>query len=149
MDEHDRDDRHTWIAALYFCAVTILTVGYGDVRPTTTAGKLYVIFFILVAACLASVLLSRVAERIPDPDRASRIISRKKERVMRVDVAKLRERIRSNRGPFAVAASKPVDPTTTRRPARRNSIARRTTPRRRRRKTPSGKTDPNTSSPKR
>ena len=106
VDEHDRDDRHTWIAALYFCAVTILTVGYGDVRPTTTAGKLYVIFFILVAACLASVLLSRVAERIPEfQDRASRIISRKKERVMRVDVAKLRERIRSNRAGRSPSAS--------------------------------------------
>lgn len=106
LDEHDRDNRHTWTDALYFCAVTILTIGYGDVRPTTPAGKLYVIFFILVAACLASVFLSHVSEWILDAqDRASQIISRKNERAIRVDVAELRERIESNQAGRSPSAS--------------------------------------------
>jgi voltage-gated potassium channel len=34
--------------ALYFCVVTLATVGYGDITPTTDAGKVFTIFYIVV-----------------------------------------------------------------------------------------------------
>ena len=44
----EHDAFHTWIDTTYFVFITILTIGYGDVFPTTDAGKSYVIVFILV-----------------------------------------------------------------------------------------------------
>jgi voltage-gated potassium channel len=33
--------------SLYFCVVTLATVGFGDLHPTTDAAKLFTIFYIL------------------------------------------------------------------------------------------------------
>lgn len=38
----------TVLDALYFCVVTLGTVGYGDITPTTDIGKLFTIFYIIV-----------------------------------------------------------------------------------------------------
>lgn len=35
-----------WIDALYFCAATLSTVGYGDLAPQTEAGKLFTVVYI-------------------------------------------------------------------------------------------------------
>jgi len=41
-------ERFSWLNAVYFCVVTLATVGYGDITPKTNAGKLFTIFYILV-----------------------------------------------------------------------------------------------------
>lgn len=38
----------TWIDSIYFCVVTLTTVGYGDYAPTTDEGKIFTIFYILM-----------------------------------------------------------------------------------------------------
>jgi hypothetical protein len=35
------------IDAVYFCVVTLATVGYGDLHPTTDVGKVFTVFYIL------------------------------------------------------------------------------------------------------
>ena len=37
-----------FIDALYFCVITLTTIGYGDFSPQTTEGKLFTIFYILI-----------------------------------------------------------------------------------------------------
>ncbi len=37
-----------WIDCLYFSVVTLTTVGYGDIAPTTSAGKMFTIFYIVL-----------------------------------------------------------------------------------------------------
>jgi len=37
-----------WIDCLYFSVVTLTTVGYGDIAPTTAAGKIFTIFYIII-----------------------------------------------------------------------------------------------------
>ena len=37
----------TFVDALYFCAMSLGTVGYGDVVPTTDVGKLFTVFYVL------------------------------------------------------------------------------------------------------
>ena len=35
------------VDAVYFCVVTLATVGYGDLHPTTEVGKIFTVFYIL------------------------------------------------------------------------------------------------------
>ena len=92
-DEHTKKF-HTWIDTMYFVFITILTIGYGDVYPTTDAGKSYVIVFILVGACLGSVILGYVAEWVlATQERVLEAIARRRARVMSADVEKIRERL--------------------------------------------------------
>jgi voltage-gated potassium channel len=35
------------VNAIYFCVVTLGTVGYGDITPTTDVGKLFTVFYII------------------------------------------------------------------------------------------------------
>ncbi len=69
-----------WIDSLYFSTVTLATVGYGDFHPTTSAGKLFTILFILIGVGIfvgiftvisrASVTLG-TAPQSPDPSNPS------------------------------------------------------------------------------
>jgi len=62
----------TWIEAFYFSVVTLSTVGYGDLHPTSDATRLFTALFILagVGIVLASLtvigtgLLGRREQRI-------------------------------------------------------------------------------------
>ena len=92
-DEHTKKF-HTWIDTMYFVFITILTIGYGDVFPVTDAGKSYVIVFILVGACLGSVILGYVAEWVlATQERVLEALARRRARVMSADVEKIRERL--------------------------------------------------------
>jgi len=92
-DEHTKKF-HTWIDTMYFVFITILTIGYGDVFPVTDAGKSYVIVFILVGACLGSVVLGYVAEWVlATQERVLEAIAKRRARVMSADVEKIRERL--------------------------------------------------------
>jgi voltage-gated potassium channel len=35
------------VNAIYFCVVTLGTVGYGDITPTTDVGKIFTVFYII------------------------------------------------------------------------------------------------------
>lgn len=67
----------SYLDAAYFSVMTISTVGYGDITPVTTIGKLFTIFYVLcglgvfVAAATAiaeSLLKGRKAQATPSPD---------------------------------------------------------------------------------
>ncbi len=46
-----------FIDALYFSVVSLLTVGYGDVTPHTTEGKIFVMAYLLVGISIMAVFV--------------------------------------------------------------------------------------------
>lgn len=43
----------TWIQSLYFSVVTLTTVGYGDLHPTSDASRLFTVGYILLGVSIA------------------------------------------------------------------------------------------------
>jgi hypothetical protein len=37
----------SYLDALYFCVISLATVGYGDITPTTPWGKVFTIFYVI------------------------------------------------------------------------------------------------------
>lgn len=40
-------EHFSWLDSIYFCIVTLATVGYGDLTPHTDIGKIFTMFYIL------------------------------------------------------------------------------------------------------
>lgn len=52
-----------WLDSLYFSVVTLTTVGYGDLAPSTPYSKLFTIVYVLVGIGLLVAFLNAVAQR--------------------------------------------------------------------------------------
>ena len=53
----------SFIEALYFCVVTLTTVGYGDLSPTTDGTRIFTIVYILTGFGVLVALLTSVAQQ--------------------------------------------------------------------------------------
>ena len=51
-----------WLDALYFCVVTLVTIGYGDFTPKTDGGKLFTIVYIIIGLGILSGFIAVVGE---------------------------------------------------------------------------------------
>lgn len=64
----------SWVDAIYFCIITLTTVGYGDISPQTDIGKLFTAVYVLLGIGIiggfANILLRRmnVRRRIRNAD---------------------------------------------------------------------------------
>lgn len=58
------------VDALYFCVVTLGTVGYGDKTPTDTASKLFTIGYIAVGLSVVGGFFAAAGRMISDNQRA-------------------------------------------------------------------------------
>ena len=54
----------SWIDSLYFCVITLTTVGYGDISPATTAGKVFTIIYAVAGIGVFVALVSTTAHHI-------------------------------------------------------------------------------------
>ncbi len=61
----------SWIDALYFCVITLATVGYGDLTPTTPEARLFTVFYVIngigiLLALFDRIRVVRARGRLPD-----------------------------------------------------------------------------------
>ena len=75
----------TIIQALYFSVVTLTTVGYGDLHPTSAETQIFTIFYILTGlgvfvALLASVAQQYIAQKAEGPSARERLSARRSRR---------------------------------------------------------------------
>jgi len=60
----------SYLDALYFCVVSLATVGYGDFTPTTQLGRAFTIFYLINGIVILLALFDRIravrARRIED-----------------------------------------------------------------------------------
>ena len=76
------EDGWSVIDALYFCVVTLTTVGFGDLHPTSSGTQLFTIVYILTGLGILVALLSSVAQKYLE---------------QKAEVGRVRERLSSRR----------------------------------------------------
>ncbi|KAK6917226.1 Potassium channel domain [Dillenia turbinata] len=65
-DDFVAAETHPVVDALYFCIVTMCTIGYGDITPNSTPTKLFSILFVLVGFGFIDILLSGMVSYVLD-----------------------------------------------------------------------------------
>ena len=56
-------EKWSWIDSLYFTVITLATVGYGDLTPTTPVGKIVAVIFVIVGVGIFLAFLNKLMER--------------------------------------------------------------------------------------
>lgn len=65
-DHFAGNETNSIIDAFYFCIVTMCTIGYGDITPTSTIAKLFSCLFVLVGFGFIDILLSGMVTYVLD-----------------------------------------------------------------------------------
>ncbi|ESQ55595.1 hypothetical protein EUTSA_v10025197mg [Eutrema salsugineum] len=99
-DNYVVNQTHPVVDGLYFCIVTMCTIGYGDITPNSAVTKLFSIMFVLVGFGFIDILLSGMVSYVLDLQESYMLDSAKrrdepdKRRSYIIDVKKGRMRIR-------------------------------------------------------
>jgi len=93
----------SWITSLYFCSITLTTIGYGDFTPTTDEARLFTIGYVLVGIGIVATFITALASArlfaADDPTSASRSnvmleVNRREQEKLRGGWVRRRSRVR-------------------------------------------------------
>lgn len=56
-------EKWSWIDSFYFTVITLATVGYGDLTPTTPVGKIVAVIFVISGVGIFLAFLNKIMER--------------------------------------------------------------------------------------
>lgn len=65
-DDFKSTETNPVVDALYFCIVTMCTIGYGDITPNSTVTKLFSVMFVLIGFGFIDILLSGMVSYVLD-----------------------------------------------------------------------------------
>ncbi|PIA37915.1 hypothetical protein AQUCO_02900045v1 [Aquilegia coerulea] len=65
-DNYSGVETHPVVDAIYFCIITMCTIGYGDITPLTPATKVFACVFVLVGFGFIDILLGGVMNHVLD-----------------------------------------------------------------------------------
>ena len=51
-----------WIDSFYFSAVSLTTVGYGDITPKSDTGKLFAVFYLFIGIGIIAALINNLVK---------------------------------------------------------------------------------------
>jgi len=92
LSEPDFDGN--FVNSMYFIAITVTSVGYGDLSPKTTTGKGFMIVFIIVGMGLATLCITKVTDLFLAAQRASvKTSQRRAEAAIERDVARIKTKL--------------------------------------------------------
>jgi len=63
LQQETNDSINNYIDALYFTVVTLTTIGYGDLHPTTDLSKIFTIFFVFAGVSFILGFLNFIVSR--------------------------------------------------------------------------------------
>jgi voltage-gated potassium channel len=52
-----------WVDSFYFSVITLTTVGYGDLAPSSSSSKLFTVFYIVTGISLLGAAMNEVVKR--------------------------------------------------------------------------------------
>ena len=55
-------EKWSWIDSFYFSAVSLTTVGYGDLTPTTDKGKLFTVLYLFIGIGIIAALINNLVK---------------------------------------------------------------------------------------
>lgn len=68
----EKDTRNmTYFQALYFCYISLLTIGYGDLSPLSNAGRPFFVFWSLLSVPTMTILISDLGDTVIEKFRSS------------------------------------------------------------------------------
>jgi voltage-gated potassium channel len=53
-----------WLDSLYFCVITLATIGFGDFTPKTDLGKIFTIVYVFIGIGLLVAVFTRLADAL-------------------------------------------------------------------------------------
>lgn len=53
-----------WLDSLYFCVITLATVGYGDFTPQTDLGKIFTMIYLVLGIGLLVAVLTKLSQAL-------------------------------------------------------------------------------------
>jgi len=62
-------EKFSWVDAWYFTIITLTTVGYGDIHPTTDVGKIFTSIYVLLGVGIIAGFLSNASQKRMEKNR--------------------------------------------------------------------------------
>lgn len=69
----------SWVDSIYFTVITLTTVGYGDLSPSTAGSKIFTIVYVLIGIGLLVTFIERVARYAAEGHAARRTAKRNRK----------------------------------------------------------------------
>ena len=86
INVNTEDFTKLYIASIYFCLVTLLSVGYGDIKPTNTRERVFVCIFMIFGCFLYSFLVTFISSVFKQYEKKYRIMTEKMKILNEINV---------------------------------------------------------------